>query len=203
MGKVKDEKGNLYGRLKVLSLSHIDKKHNAVWKCVCSCSNELNVIARDLRNGHTKSCGCINRKHGLSKHPLYDIWSSIIGRCHRPKNKAFDNYGGRGIKVCNEWRKDFLAFFKFAKNNGWRRGLDIDRCDNSDGYNPSNCRFVTRSQNMRNTRSNVFITMMGEKKCLTDWAILTGIDRRTISKRLKRGWTQEQALTTPVGQKRK
>lgn len=127
------------------------------------CKKENLSHLYQIKNGSNVSCGCESRKnaakrkktHGLSKHPLYGIWRGIRNRCHNPNVSCFHRYGGRGITICKEWDNDFKVFYDFAINNGWKKGLNIDRKDNDGNYTPSNCRFVTSTINNRNTSSNV------------------------------------------------
>lgn len=139
-------------------------------------------------------------KHGLKRHPLYDVWGKIKERCFKKTAKDYKHYGGRGITVCEVWINDFLAFYNWAIDAGWKKGLEIDRVENDGPYCPDNCRFVTRSQNMRNTRRNNMVTYRGETKALIEWAEITGINRYTLFGRIfKYGWAVDLAMETPVG----
>jgi len=132
------------------------KSRKALWKCFCG--NEFESLIDNVKSGHTQSCGCYNKqritKHGLYKHPLYKVWGGIIQRCYNPKHNKYKNYGGRGIKVCDEWKEDFKAFYDFAMAHGWKKGLEIDRINNDGDYEPNNCRFVSHAENNRNRRNN-------------------------------------------------
>ncbi len=118
------------------------------------------------------------------------------GRCRDPRNKCFANYGGRGITVCERW-SDFAAFLA---DMGPRPSLEhsIDRIDNSAGYSPENCRWATKSDQMRNTRRNNNLTFRGETLCVSAWAERVGIARRTLLSRIKLGWSVERVLTAPL-----
>ena len=113
-----------------------------------------------LRSGDTRSCGCfweeivseINTKHGYYKHPLYGIWNNVKSRCSNKNNKDYKDYGGRGITICDEWKGGPKSFIEWSENNGWKKGLYIDRKNNDGNYCPSNCRFVTSFINSQNTR---------------------------------------------------
>ena len=133
-----------------------------IWRCRCDCGNDHCVKAADLKSGHVFSCGCLPRDlcreigkngtrrktHGGTNTRLYRIWSNMKMRCLNPKNDNFPNYGGRGIKVCNEWRHDFKAFQAWAISHGYRDDLSIDRIDVNGNYCPENCKVerVTQSR---------------------------------------------------------
>lgn len=118
-------------------------------------------------------------------------------RCFNPKCKAFKDYGGRGITVCDEWVSDPDSFVEWALSNGYEYGLAIDRIDNDGNYEPNNCRWVTAAENNQNRRSSRFFTINGETKNLQQWCNQYGISRSMVHKRLQMGWDIEKALTTP------
>jgi len=152
-----NERGNTYGRLTVVSQAQ-NRGKTVRWHCACDCGSPTVVDSGALRNGHTKSCGCLQRevsskmltKHGLFDHPVYSVWSQMKERTRNPKNVKFPDYGGRGISICKEWL-DFATFYQWARTR-WKRGLQIDRRDNDGNYEPGNCRFVTPSLNVTNRR---------------------------------------------------
>ena len=172
-----DLTGQRFGRLVVLERAedHVTKSGKKVkqWNCLCDCGNEKIVRHGELRNGHTKSCGClhkemagaINRTHGLSaKHDrLYPLWKSIKYRCYNKNSKSYKDYGGRGIKMCDEWLNNPKAFCDWAINNGYKEDktdkgvnvLTIDRIDVNGDYCPENCRFVTNEVQARNKRDTI------------------------------------------------
>lgn len=121
-------------------------------------------------------------------------------RCYNPKLKDYKNYGGRGIKVCEEWHK-FENFYEWSMKNGYRDGLEIDRIDVNGDYTPNNCRFVPRLINANNKRNNRFITHNGETLTLSQWANKLGINRKTITSRITYGWSESELLKK-VGEKR-
>ena len=195
--------GKRFGRLLIQEYSHTNKHRKAVWKCLCQCGKTVIVNGSSLRNGRTKSCGCFrsersmeaNIKHGLSKSRLYSVWALMKDRCLRKKSNAYKNYGGRGISICEEWL-GFKPFMEWALTNGYQENLTIERKDNNDNYCPENCTWILKSEQAKNSRNLKFIIFNGEKKFLAEWAKIIGIDRRTISARLKRGWSIKKALTT-------
>src|SRR5699024_404981 len=129
-------------------------------RCVCSCGNTKDVVYYRAAKGHTKSCGCIsrektakrNKKHGLKYHVAYNTYRSMMARCYNEKHKSYNNYGGRGIRVCEEWH-DIENFVKWCEDNGFDEKLQIDRIDNDGNYQPDNCRFVEASDNLKNRRN--------------------------------------------------
>lgn len=162
--------------------------------------------------GRTQSCGCAQRDsvqtshvthggaHEGAREQLHRVWTGIKGRCNNPNNTAYGNYGGRGITVCLEWLHDYAAFRAWALDSGYERHLDIDRIDNDSSYSPENCRWVTRSENLRNRRSNRVLTAWGESKVMTTWfedprCVVKG---NTVVSRLRYGWSVEDALSLPV-----
>lgn len=148
--------GTKFGRLMVLEFLGLASTRNKIYYCKCRCGNFTEVTGSNLRNGRTKSCGCYGNsyhiKHGLCGTRLYSIWGNMRDRCNNPNTKNYDRYGGRGIVVCREWRKDFKTFYDWAMLNGYSDDLQIDRIDNDDGYYPENCRFVTPRENCLNQR---------------------------------------------------
>ena len=127
---------------------------------------------------------------------LYRIWDNMLGRCYRrSKGKIYERYGGRGIEVCDEWRKDYLAFAAYSLEKGYDDSLEIDRIDNERGYSPDNCRFVSHRENNRNRRNCRMITYGGKRQCLSAWAEELGINYNTLRNRIRNGWPVERAFS--------
>lgn len=155
--------GMSFGRLTVIERAENDKLGNAKWLCKCDCGKTTVVLGRSLREGKTRSCGCmlseaskermtkLLTKHGMSASKLYRVYMSMIERCEKPSCSEFHRYGGRGIMVCDEWKNNRNSFFKWALSNGYKEGLQIDRINNDGNYEPSNCRWVLPIDNARNT----------------------------------------------------
>lgn len=178
-------------------------------ECSCPAHTVRGYRYELLITGQTKSCGCLRREvaakslttHGLSKHRLYDVWWQMVLRCTNPKNKGFHNYGGRGICVCDEWLNNFVSFYNWAIENGWQKGLELDRRQNDGHYEPLNCHFVTKPVNSRNKRSTRLLTAWGETKCMKEWSRDSRclIPFAALRARIDvQGWTDyEKAMTAP------
>lgn len=141
-----------------------------------------------------------NRKHGLSKTRIYRIYNNMKSRCYKEYSKSYKDYGGRGIKICDEWLGEdgFTNFYKWSIENGYKDFLTIDRIDNDKNYSPCNCRWSTRNVQNNNSRHVHMIEYCGEVKSISEWSKIKMISRNTIIKRLKMGWSIEKALNTPV-----
>ena len=126
-------------------------------------------------------------KHGLTKHPLFQVWSNMLRRCSNQKEKAYKNYGGRGIKVCNEWKGDFLKFYNWANENGYKQGLTIERADNNGNYGPDNCKWVDYEYQNNNRRNTVKVDINGNIYTLSQAAKAFNINLRLIRDRYNIG----------------
>lgn len=135
---------------------------------------------------------------GYTQTRLYRSWTGMRSRCNDPNCPDYRNYGGRGITVCDEWNEYFITFAEWAIDNGYRDGLTIDRIDNDKGYYPGNCRWVDRLAQNNNRRDNRKLTLNGVTHNLSQWARITGLKENCIRERLRRGWSEEDALTKPV-----
>ena len=161
MCKIKDLSGQKFNRLTVLYPKGVKNGH-MTFLCECECGNTIVTDGYKLKSGNTKSCGCLRRevtgararKHGMKNTRLNSIWRSMNYRCNNPKTKDHAIYYDRGIKVCDEWKNDFLAFYKWAIENGYSDDLSIDRIDNDKGYYPDNCRWATAKEQRSNQRRN-------------------------------------------------
>ena len=201
--------GQRYGRLTALKVCGKTEYGQTQWECECDCGNKIFVGIGNLRSGHTKSCGCLSReksseigkrnlKHGESFSRIYGIYSNILNRCLVHTSKDYKKYGGRGITVCEEWKKSYETFRDWALANGYKDSLSIDRIDNNGPYAPWNCRWTTAKVQQNNTRFNRVITYNGETHTLAQWSEITRINYYTLWSRLKNGWSVEKALTTQM-----
>lgn len=193
--------GQKFGMLTVIKRGENDNRNRIRFICKCDCGNEALITLYKLRSGGIKSCGCKRLKHGDTGSNLYTVWHNLKVRCNNKKDANYHNYGGRGISVCDEWNDSYEPFQKWALANGYKKGLDLDRINNNGNYEPSNCRFVTRTINSNNRRSNHLLYAFGEKKTIKDWSR----DKRCVVKHstlLNRiftcKWGDEKAITTPA-----
>lgn len=224
----KDLTGRRFGRLTVIEYSHIENSRTywkCVCDCgnittiqghllstgktkSCGCLNRekaaermRNLGKRHWKNGlaearKTENHG--NYVHGKSNTRLYTIWTGMKQRCFNPNNRAYIDYGGRGITVCDEWKNDFQAFYDWAIKNGYADNLSIDRKDVNGNYEPSNCRWATDTEQQNNKSDNRIIEYKGESKTIRQWADEKGMSWTALHSRLKKGWSIEKALETPV-----
>lgn len=211
MGKCINIVGNKYGRLTVIGKTNKrDATGSVVWKCKCNCGNIIYCNVTVLKNGHTKSCGCYkldyNReqgkilftKHGLKNTRLYNTWCSMKQRCMDKHCKSYSRYGGRGIKVCDEWLNDFVNFYKWATENGYQDNLTIDRINVNGNYEPNNCRWATPSEQSNNKRNNHFVIYKGCKMTVKQLSEKYNINYGTILSRINRGWSIDDSVEHPI-----
>ena len=203
--RVKDMAGQTFRKLTVLAFGYI-KNHSAWWKCLCECGNTTIVQGASLRNGHTKSCGCLytplpprpkRTVPVMSEHPLYDTWKQMRHRCNRPSHKMYPHYGGRGIKVCDRWN---VSFRNFLADMGDKPSPahSLDRINNDGDYCPENCRWATQTEQTNNTRRSHLLTLNGKTQTVSQWARELGVHRGLFFGRLKDGWSDYDTLTIPV-----
>lgn len=205
MSKVIDMISKKFGRLTVIEELQERKNGMIVYKCKCDCGKYTNVRGVQLRNGTIKSCGCLNHekitKHGKYNTRLYNIYRSMITRCYNKHDKQhYKYYGGRGVKVCDEWLNDFMTFYDWAMSNGYRDNLTIDRIDVNGNYEPNNCRWITTYEQNKNRRCSIKIHYKGEIKSISEWIKTLNLDVPyiTINKRLlEYGYSVEDAFYTP------
>lgn len=203
MMAAKDLTGQRFGRLLVTGAAPPGAS-GPRWACACDCGQHKTVLQGSLRCGETRSCGCLRRevvrermtKHGHASRDgitkTYRIWSSMVARCTIPSATGYDRYGAVGITVCNRWR-DFESFLADMGECPHRH--EIDRFPNIGGnYEPGNCRWATRSEQMQNRSNAHWIAFNGENLSVTQWAARLGIHKSSLYERLEK-WPVERALT--------
>lgn len=206
-GLVIDLTGLRFGRLVVLGQEGRTKGGKLLWKCQCDCGN-IKYTTRDHLGKDANSCGClrkevsanISKTHGESNTRLYNLWCSMRQRCTEGGAERTIYYD-RGIRVCDEWQT-YEPFRDWALANGYdktakRGATTIDRIDNDKGYSPENCRFVTQTENARNKRNIILVTINGETMPLTVAAEITGHSAKLARGRIARGWNPEEAILKP------
>lgn len=200
---IKNRIGHRYGMLTVSSFAGLNYRFQANWNCICDCGAECVVFGGNLNSEHTASCGC---NKGLLKHGEnrighrsveYQTFAGMLNRCNNPNFKGYHLYGGRGIKVCDEWNS-FDQYPEFLAYVGRRPTPkhSIDRWPDKNGdYRPGNVRWATIMEQQSNTRKNVFIKVKGESIHLAEAARRHNIAPAKLGYRLKHGWSVEEALS--------
>ena len=200
-----DLTGQVYGRLKVIRIDEVLSTRKTFWICECECGNEKTVRSDSLKEGNVKSCGCLkkeqdkknleaNHSHRMSKTRIYQEWQGIKSRCLYVNNGCYERYGGRGIKICEEWTKSFESFRDWSFKNGYSEILTIDRINNDGNYEPNNCRWVDNKTQCNNRRSNVVINYKGKDLTMMQVSEVTGIDYKLLISRYARGDRNERLL---------
>ncbi len=209
MSAFQDLTGMVFGRWTVLKYSG-----NYRYLCRCECGAEKLIRSDSLKSGQTKSCGClsaeisriIHEKYPKESRRLRSIYLSMMYRCYNQRSSRYQRYGGRGIRVCDEWTGEngFDNFCRWSIANGYdpdatSAEMTIDRIDNDGMYCPANCRWTSRTKNIRNRSITAYFTYNGETKAVADWAEIFGVPYTVFYRRVIRlGWTVERAISIPV-----
>ena len=186
-------KGKKFGRLTVIENDRMEKGVRLAL-CLCECGKESDVRVSDLRSGNTRSCGClskdirktINFSHGMRHTRLYSTWSNMKTRCYNPKVAGFENYGGRGITICDDWKDDFVNFYNWAVITGYNDNLTIERVDVNGNYDPENCMWIEADEQSKNRRGNIYIELNGKTETLKGWCNELGLPYKIVHQRMKR-----------------
>lgn len=216
-----DLRGQRFGKLTAIEPLGLDKHKEMTWKCICDCGNEHIAKSYALRNLHTTQCrecslkqiGDANRKYYLiherpeptnkiinsTKYPLItrrlrETHINMKTRCYNPNSLSYYRYGGRGIKICDEWKDNFLAFALWALDNGYRDDLTIDRIDNDGDYEPSNCHFVTYTEQANNRITSTRLEYNGEVDTMANWSRRLNIPYHFIQYRKDKGICMEDIV---------
>ena len=206
MSRNKNYSGEQFGYIIVLSETEKRKRNYVVYKCKCAkCGrifeNSIEHYIQRHKNGYSNmTCGCFNRhknnlyKNGLSNSRIYDIYNNMKQRCYNPNCKSYKHYGKRGIKICDEWKNNFISFYNWSMNNGYNDLLSIDRINVNGDYEPKNCRWIPFGQQMSNKTNTTILEYNGERKTLVQWASEYELKVCTLRTRINRGWSVERAL---------
>lgn len=200
MATFKDLTGQVFNRLTVLNLQenrNTGNRYRKYWLCVCECGKEKIVRTDCLLNKQVQSCGCLriekskinvikNHKHKHSRTRVYGIWQKMKDRCYNKKVRSYKNYGARGISICEDWLIP-ENFISWAKNNGYKDNLTIDRIDNDGNYCPENCRWSDPKQQARNRTTNILVDYKGKTLTLIELSEITGITYSCLNARYHRG----------------
>lgn len=211
MSKRLDLAGLRFGRLLVLAKAQkVGARGRTFWRCECDCGKQAEVSGARLLAAEkpTRSCGCLRKEtsaaacrsratHNLGGTRIYNIWRKMLLRCTDSSQQCWQNYGGRGISVCDEWAESPEQFLAWANANGYSDHLTIERIDNNGNYEPSNCRWATRLEQNRNRRSNFTVTVGDKTMCATEWAQESGVGRKAIANRIRAGIAPDLAVSMP------
>lgn len=201
--KINYKEGDLIGE--AYFLYDVKKENKKRYSCFrCKCGNTFVSQLYKVKILETRSCGCIfiesvkksNSTHGLTNHKLYGVWKSMKSRCYTHSANQFNDYGGRGVIVCDEWKNNFINFYNWAIENGWKDGMQLDKDILGNGmiYSPEYCLFVTPKQNSNKKKSNKYIYYNGENRTISEWADYFSISVKKLYQRLSRGWDFEKSV---------
>lgn len=204
--RFKNVTGKRFGKLLVVNLfgkrTHLKRPCSYYWNCICDCGRASVVCGCLLRNGTTRSCGCLRidaaharKTHRMTKTGEYNTWATMIQRCTNPNATGYKSYGGRGIRVCKRWFK----FDNFFEDMGLKPSpkLTLERVNNGLGYNKKNCRWATMKQQQRNRRNNHLLSFEGQTMCVAAWAEVVGIRKSVLYERKRLKWSDERTLIEP------
>lgn len=205
MPKFIDLVGKKFNKLTVVERMENASNGAVRWKCLCDCGNYNIVRTANLKNGSVKSCGCLLHDtknkviHGMSRTRIYNEWSGIKDRCTNPKSNSAHNYLQRGVKMCDEWKNDFTAFYKWALSSGYKDNLTIERKDVNGDYCPENCCWISLGEQAGNRRTNLSIEYNGKTQNLKEWCDELNLNYKRVHNRMsKLGYSFEEAITKPV-----
>lgn len=208
--RFEDLTGRVFDRLTVLEYLG-QTRSGSYWLCECSCGNFVKAYGNNLKRPIRQSCGCINKenlvkrsfKHGQSGELLYGMWAGMRARCYTVSNGSYNDYGARGITVCEEW-SNYMVFRDWALINGYQQGLTIERKDVDGSYCPENCCWITSKEQQYNKRNTTRVSIFGTNISLLEAVELYGLKELsygTVKERLRRNWSIEEALFTPKGKR--
>lgn len=192
--------GLRFGKLTVISYNY-----NGTWHCLCDCGNYTDKLTSDIKKGKYPNCGCEkywwkgNSKHNHCNERIYNIYEKMKSRCYTEQCKEYNNYGKRGIIMCDEWlgENGFKHFYDWAMSNGYQDNLSIDRINVNGNYEPNNCRWANNKTQSNNKRNNHYVEYQGVAHTIAEWAEIYNMPYDRLHMRIKHGWEIEKALLTP------
>ena len=199
MARTPDISGMKFNRLEVLYKAEERYHSSSLWVCRCDCGTIKKVTYSRLVHGTVKSCGCLiadstrerHTTHGLTHHPLFITWGSMKKRCYNPNDKRYNRYGGRGIKICDEWL-DFQTFYDWAIAHGYKKGLSIERKNVDGNYEPDNCCWITIQEQARNRSNTRWVEYKDKKYCASEFARMMGTTPNIMRNRLNHGLSGDE-----------
>lgn len=220
--RYEDLSGEKYGRWTVLEVAGRNDKGNILYKCRCDCGKEKIVSSTSLRDGSSKSCGCLQKEkskenllrynsserykqpshttHGMRHTRLYRVWCGMKKRCNCTNYEHFDRYGGRNIRVCEEWSNDFQKFADWALKSGYKDDLSIDRIDVEGNYTPENCRWATIKMQARNKENTLLYEHEGVTKPFIEWCENYGVPYKSAHARYRKGKSFDEIFKVGASQ---
>lgn len=211
MSNIIDLTGRKFSHLTVLERVESGRPGLVIWKCQCDCGNITYVRSSNLKSGQVRSCGASEhlrewayRTHSMSNTPLYRKWIGIRRRCYDPKCRSYGRYGGRGIKMCDEWRDSFEAFAKWVEATRTSDDLTIERIDYNGDYCPENCTWADRKAQANNRSYCRMFTYNGKTQNLTQWCEELNLEYKRVHNRIfQLNWSFEKAISAPVNENKK
>lgn len=206
MSASRDLIGKRFGNLVVTRKLKVNSHRETEWLCICDCGNEYISTSNRLTTGKTTQCrecsfkqiAVSNTKHGCEPKRLWQTYQNMKTRCNNENYILYSRYGGRGIKVCDEWERSFSSFKEWAFKSGYSDELTLDRIDNDKGYSPENCKWSTVREQANNRHTNRILVLNGVSDTMANWSRKINIPYWVIQERLDRkGWSEERALTEP------
>lgn len=194
--------GQKFNRLTIIGYDGITNDHKMLAKCKCDCGNIHIATLKDVKNGHIKSCGCLQKEIARNRflidnrtnERLYTIYVNMKARCYNVDSPNYKHYGGRGIIICKEWLNDYTTFKTWSLNNGYNDNLSIDRINVNGNYEPSNCRWTTQLVQGNNKRNTIRLTYNNQTHTITEWADILHINRSLIASRYYKNLPIEKIL---------
>lgn len=203
----KDLNGKVFTRLTVAGYYGQDKRKKSVWWCICQCGKDVILNSGNLLSGHTRSCGCLMRerahqiKHNGTHTKLYKVFTGMISRCECKTASEYHNYGGRGIKICSEWRNNFSNFRDWCYQNEYDENLSIDRINNEGNYEPGNCRFATQIVQSYNKRTTRRVLIKGVLLTVLEISEKYNLSKQLVLGRITKGFSTEEIIAPKSSKK--